>query len=97
MSVSPCIFIFFLGLSVDLSPHKNQMFSAYDTDHDQSSTNCAKKGKGAWWFGSSCGDANLNGRYKVNSRSDFGWYSFSDKSSSANNDIVYTQMMIRPV
>ncbi|XP_070173733.1 tenascin-R-like, partial [Littorina saxatilis] len=45
--------------------HRGAQFSTKDRDHDiHSSTNCAQRFHGAWWY-KSCLHSNLNGDYKV--------------------------------
>ncbi|KAM6183351.1 ficolin-1-like [Erethizon dorsatum] len=45
-----------------LTSHGNKSFSTKDQDNDQSSTNCAERYSGAWWYGQ-CHVSNLNGLY----------------------------------
>ncbi|XP_017124554.1 ficolin-2 [Drosophila elegans] len=45
-----------------LKYHLNQPFSTFDRDHDNSTTNCAARFKGAWWY-KDCLSSNLNGAY----------------------------------
>ncbi|KAM4664112.1 ficolin-2-like [Discoglossus pictus] len=42
--------------------HNNRAFSTKDRDNDSYDTSCAKRFKGAWWYGN-CHDSNLNGLY----------------------------------
>ncbi|CAH6788787.1 ficolin-2 [Phodopus roborovskii] len=45
-----------------LTSQNNQFFSTKDQDNDQSSSNCALRFHGAWWY-SDCHGSNLNGLY----------------------------------
>ncbi|XP_060580116.1 angiopoietin-related protein 7-like [Ruditapes philippinarum] len=45
-----------------LEYHNGAMFSTYDRDQDESSSNCAENWHGAWWY-KSCHHSNLNGKY----------------------------------
>ncbi|XP_037653257.1 ficolin-1-like isoform X2 [Choloepus didactylus] len=45
-----------------LTSHNNNFFSTKDQDNDASSSNCAERYEGAWWY-KSCHSSNLNGRY----------------------------------
>uniref|UniRef100_A0A2K5TWI4 Ficolin 1 n=1 Tax=Macaca fascicularis TaxID=9541 RepID=A0A2K5TWI4_MACFA len=45
-----------------LGAHNNHFFSTKDQDNDVSSSNCAVKFQGAWWY-SDCHASNLNGLY----------------------------------
>ncbi|KAK4327800.1 hypothetical protein Pmani_001748 [Petrolisthes manimaculis] len=76
--------------------HNNQQFSTYDADHDtSSSTNCAQKYMGGWWY-QSCHDSNLNGfQYEGNHTSNvegINWYHWKGTYYSLMN----TTMMFRP-
>ncbi|XP_060600370.1 fibrinogen-like protein 1 [Ruditapes philippinarum] len=42
--------------------HNGMMFSTYDRDHDKSSSNCAERWHGAWWY-NRCHYSNFNGQY----------------------------------
>jgi len=55
----------FSGNADLLSYHNNRMFSTYDADNDDSSSNCAYQNYGAWWYGN-CHHSNLNGEYQWN-------------------------------
>ncbi|KAK2496629.1 hypothetical protein MC885_008232 [Smutsia gigantea] len=48
--------------SDSLTFHKDQFFSTRDQDNDLSSSNCAQRFQGAWWY-SECHISNLNGLY----------------------------------
>ncbi|XP_069990766.1 uncharacterized protein [Penaeus vannamei] len=45
-----------------LAYHNGQKFSTKDRDSDESSTNCAERFRGAWWY-KSCIHSSLNGEY----------------------------------
>nr|2D39_A Chain A, Ficolin-1 [Homo sapiens]2D39_B Chain B, Ficolin-1 [Homo sapiens]2D39_C Chain C, Ficolin-1 [Homo sapiens] len=45
-----------------LTGHNNNFFSTKDQDNDVSSSNCAEKFQGAWWY-ADCHASNLNGLY----------------------------------
>ncbi|VDI42329.1 Hypothetical predicted protein [Mytilus galloprovincialis] len=55
-----------------LKEHTNYAFSTKDKDNDiNSSINCAKPNKGAWWY-SNCHVSNLNGLYLGNKKDNRG-------------------------
>jgi ficolin len=72
-------------------------FTTKDRDNDSYSTNCAVKFKGAWWFGSGCHQAHLNGLYhhgKHTSHADgVNWYHWKGYNYSAKK----AEMKIRAV
>ncbi|XP_052888214.1 fibrinogen C domain-containing protein 1-like [Anopheles moucheti] len=73
--------------------HKDELFSTYDRDNDNSNSNCAEKFEGGWWF-YNCYQSFLNGRY-VN-----GKYIFQDgidwKLFRGLSSLKSTKMMVRP-
>uniref|UniRef100_A0A1X7SSR3 Fibrinogen C-terminal domain-containing protein n=1 Tax=Amphimedon queenslandica TaxID=400682 RepID=A0A1X7SSR3_AMPQE len=46
-----------------LAYHNGSRFSTKDNDNDDSSSNCAQRTTGAWWY-RSCDRSNLNSRYR---------------------------------
>ena len=74
--------------------HNGYKFSTKDNDNDSSSTLCATKYKGAWWYGS-CYNANLNGLYfnkSVTDNTSLNWY----KWKGNNETLKKSEMKIRP-
>ncbi|XP_033749513.1 fibrinogen-like protein A [Pecten maximus] len=67
------------NLSFDaLNSFNGQAFSTYDRDNDSSSSHCAVKIHGAWWY-KKCASSNLNGRYQTDTgddKSSMSWYLF---------------------
>uniref|UniRef100_A0A1X7UM32 Fibrinogen C-terminal domain-containing protein n=1 Tax=Amphimedon queenslandica TaxID=400682 RepID=A0A1X7UM32_AMPQE len=75
--------------------HNGRRFSTYDNDNDLSSSNCAQRKSGAWWYWD-CERANLNGLYyttQVNSGKAITWQhwrgynslKFSEMKTRRNN------------
>ncbi|XP_071140422.1 angiopoietin-related protein 7-like isoform X2 [Mytilus edulis] len=53
-----------------LAYHHGLKFSTHDQDNTQTSTTCAARNKGAWWY-KACSHSSLNGEYlKTNGRAD---------------------------
>ncbi|XP_058461545.1 microfibril-associated glycoprotein 4-like [Malaya genurostris] len=69
--------------------HSGMKFTTYDRDNDEStSTNCAKKHYGAWWY-KSCHRSNLNGRYmKGSSDQSMSWNTFRNAESLKRSKIM---------
>ena len=61
-------------------PLNKMKFSTPDNDKDQSSGNCAAQWKSGWWY-NNCSSININTHQPYIGK---------------HNDIVYTEMMIRP-
>ncbi|XP_058120123.1 angiopoietin-related protein 7-like [Anopheles ziemanni] len=77
-----------------LQYQKNQKFTTFDRDNDQSnSVNCAEEHHGAWWYWG-CTISNLNGRYE-NSTGDslMTWYYLKNDLRGMS----YSRMMIRDI
>ncbi|XP_063442654.1 ryncolin-2-like [Mytilus trossulus] len=75
-----------------LTPHNKQAFTTKDKDNDiNSSENCAKNYKGAWWY-NACHSSNLNGLYLGNKSDNKGmrWSQWKGSQSMET-----TSMMIR--
>ena len=76
-----------------LAYHNNMAFSTKDRDNDRhSSTNCAVRSTGAWWY-HSCYYSNLNGKYLGDKSDHRGatWYHFRGSLS-----LKFTEMKLRP-
>ncbi|XP_053668990.1 angiopoietin-related protein 2-like [Anopheles marshallii] len=73
--------------------HKDELFTTYDQDNDNSNANCAEKFGGGWWF-YDCYQSHLNGIY-VNGKhilqDGIEWRTFRGLSS-----LKSTKMMVRP-
>ena len=71
--------------------HNNMAFSTIDRDNDRSSTNCAVRCTGAWWY-KDCQHSNLNGKYLGESNNWQGvrWYSFRSSLS-----LKFAEMKVR--
>ena len=72
--------------------HNNMAFSTKDRDNDRSSTNCAVRCIGAWWY-NSCQHSNLNGKYLGESYNWQGvrWFDFRGDLS-----LKFAEMKVRP-
>ena len=76
-----------------LAYHNNMAFSTKDRDNDrQSSTNCAVRSTGAWWY-HSCYYSNLNGKYLGDKSHHRGatWYHYRGSLS-----LKFTEMKLGP-
>ncbi|KAJ8321441.1 hypothetical protein KUTeg_001008 [Tegillarca granosa] len=74
----------YVGTAGDsLSYHNGYKFSRQDKDNDISTSNCAVKSKGAWWY-RRCYSSNLNGMYMENviNHQSLVWYTFHNNSGS---------------
>ncbi|XP_012942218.2 ficolin-2 [Aplysia californica] len=76
-----------------MAHHNGRAFSTKDRDNDSiSSTNCAKKYHGAWWY-KSCHEVNLNGAWgSTESSKGLIWKGVSGYS----NSVSFSEMKIRP-
>ena len=64
-----------------------QFYMPFSTvDNDNSTSECALSGNGAWWWAGSCVNSGLNGAYGV-----------VHEEFPGNESIVATKMMIRPI
>ncbi|KAL1476980.1 hypothetical protein MTO96_017849 [Rhipicephalus appendiculatus] len=83
-----------------LSYANNSMFSTFDRDNDQSTSNCALIYKGAWWF-RKCHNSNLNGLnlngYHDSKGDGIDWSSNVDSQLPTYHSYPWARMMIRPV
>ena len=65
-------------------------FSTKDQDNDKSSSHCASRWKGGWWF-NSCHRTFLNGLYQSGSSSNYiHWYTWRGRSS-----LTFSEMKFR--
>nr|XP_008519604.1 PREDICTED: ficolin-1-like [Equus przewalskii] len=75
-----------------LTAHNDRFFSTKDQDNDRSSSSCAERFHGAWWY-DNCHSSNLNGQYLPNqsSQNSVTW-------SSGKNYYSYmvSEMKVRP-
>ena len=86
--------LFFPGTAGDsLSYHRGSPFSTKDRDNDASSSNCASRRKGSWWY-NNCYYSNLNGLYMNGKDNNAGmvWYHWKNNHKSAKR----SEMKIRP-
>uniref|UniRef100_A0A131YTL8 Fibrinogen-related domain containing protein n=1 Tax=Rhipicephalus appendiculatus TaxID=34631 RepID=A0A131YTL8_RHIAP len=84
-----------------LSYANKMMFSTFDRDNDQSTTNnCALIYKGAWWF-QKCHNSNLNGLnlngYHDSKGDGIDWSSTVGSQLGTYHSYPWARMMIRPV
>ena len=64
--------------------HNNMAFSTKERENDRSSSNCAVRCTGAWWY-NSCQYSNLNGQYLGKNDNDWRgirWYNFKHNNLS---------------
>ena len=86
--------LFFPGTAGDsLSYHRGSPFSTKDRDNDASSSNCASRRKGSWWY-KNCYYSNLNGLYMNGKDNNEGmvWYHWKNNHKSVKR----SEMKIRP-
>ncbi|XP_052059649.1 ryncolin-1-like [Mytilus californianus] len=76
-----------------LTYHNGMKFSTKDHDNDKSSSNCAEKAKGGWWY-NNCHHSNLNGIYKTQQTSHWDGVSWNLIKGSSYS-MKYARMMIR--
>ncbi|XP_052888210.1 fibrinogen C domain-containing protein 1-like [Anopheles moucheti] len=75
--------------------HKDELFTTYDQDNDDTDFNCAKSFVGGWWY-YKCYQSHLNGEYlkgKVDRQAGIIWYGFRGHYCSLKK----TKMMVRRV
>ena len=75
--------------------HNNQPFTTKDRDNDKWPDNCAEHQQGAFWHGSGCGYANLNGKYwrnGVNRNTGVWWHTWKNNVYSLKR----VEMKIKP-
>ncbi|XP_005095801.1 fibrinogen C domain-containing protein 1-like [Aplysia californica] len=78
------------NVSNDMANHNGQSFSTKDSDNDSSSTNCASRYHGAWWY-NNCHTVNLNGLWgSTKNAKGLRWRSVTTGSVS------FSEMKIRP-
>ena len=85
----------FTGTAGDsLAGHNGSGFSTKDRDNDSSSTHCAVKYHGAWWY-YRCHTSNLNGNYYNSKKSDamgVTWYRWKNDHETLKK----TEMKLKP-
>lgn len=73
-----------------LDYHSGIMFTTFDRDNDEKSSNCAVANKGAWWH-TTYHFSNLNGQYGIDNATGIIWYHWRGYYHSLNG----TRMMVR--
>jgi hypothetical protein len=75
-----------------LTIHKNQKFSTFERENDNSADNCAAVYNGAWWY-NNCHESNLNGDYgNLAYGKGVNWLGWRALTVS----LKFTEMKIRP-
>ncbi|XP_066299501.1 receptor-type tyrosine-protein phosphatase S-like isoform X3 [Branchiostoma lanceolatum] len=88
-----------------LSNSNGTMFSTTDQDNDNATFNCAEyRGRGGWWYPTSCGQGTLNGYYSPSCKGEAGDAAGCDKTGvvwptwrGSSYSLKKSTMMIKPV